>query len=255
MSTKRILIISIIGIVLIAAMIGILLFIQYRGHDEDLVKLPATAAPAERPGEQTPDALDRVEVDRDTIQAVVSSLSRPAVYNRVVSIVNYWQGGEAAYEIRIYVDGDITSIRTKPSAGAEKRIIITSDMLYIWYINERSYYAGTIDSSGDGLRTSDEWQMLVTYEDILELDKNDIIDAGYVEYDGHDCIYAVYLSPLLRYTRTYYISRELGLVIAAEEHDESGELVYSMKAGECIVGESDQSVFILPDGRYLGGGA
>ena len=107
-------------------------------------------------------------------------------------------------------------------------------------------------ASGDAVRTADEWQMLITYEDLLKLNKSDIIEAGYTtEYGNEDCIFAVCATPLLNYTRKFYISLESGLVVGAEELDESGKLIYNMTVGECIIGEVEQAAFMLPDGTDL----
>ena len=251
MSTKRIILITVFGVLLIVAVIGVMLLSSFLRRDNDTVQLPVAAPPIERPKEHEPDAVDSVEVTRDTIQAVISTLSRPSTYSRDVVVENFWSGGRAEYIINVYVKNGITSLRTTTPLGIDKRIVVTNDTLYIWYRGDRDFYAGIIDSTGDEHRKADEWQMLVTFEDILELDKNYIVDAGYTEYEGEDCVYAVYLSPLLGYSRTYYVSLEIGLVIAAEEYDETGELIYSMTAGESFVGDIDSAMFTLPDGTEL----
>jgi hypothetical protein len=93
--------------------------------------------------------------------------------------------------------------------------------------------------------------MLVTYEDLLELDKELIIDAGYASFNDEYCVYAVYRSPLLNNTGVFYISLDQGLVINAEEYDGSGNLIYSMTAGECVMNKVDPAAFTLPDGTVL----
>jgi len=252
MSTKRILVIFIIGLLSIIAAISVMLLTSYLNTESDMVQLPNTPAASERPGGTAADELDRVEVNRDTIQAVVSStLTRPGTYSRDVIIESFWEGGQAVFEISVSVADNLTSLRVQPPTGDEKRIVVTPDTLYIWYKDDMHPFVGGIGSGGDESRVADEWQMLVTYEDILILDKSDIIEAGYVEYEDVFCIYAVYRSPLLGNVRTYYISLDLGLVIAAEEVDKDGALIYSMKAGECAVGETDPSAFTLPDGTDL----
>ena len=80
-----------------------------------------------------------------------------------------------------------------------------------------------------------------------------IIDAGYTEYNDEYCIYAVYLSPLLGYRRTYFLSLDLGLVIASEEVDSTGTLIYRMIAHDTVTGEADPTDFTLPDGTLLEG--
>jgi len=251
MSTKRIMFITVIGITIIAAALSVILLVSYLNRELVEVALPDTPIATEPPAGNGADALDRVEVDRDTVQAVVSSFARPDSYSRDVRISSFWGSGHAVYTIKVSVADDMTSLQAVPQIGAEKRIIVTPDALYIWYKGDRQPFIGSAGSSGDDSREADEWQMMITYEDILELNKHDIIDAGYTQYEGADCVFAVYLSPLLGNTTTYYVSLDIGLVIAADEHDNAGELIYSMRAGQCAVGEVDPEAFILPDGTDL----
>ena len=251
MSTKRILGIALFGVLFIAAVVGILLPTLYIARESETIALPDALKSSEAPPIMETDALDRVEVTTETIQAVVAMLSRPEKYSRDVKIASYWEGGQIGYDVSVSVAGNMTSLKTASSLGVEKRIIITPDKLYIWYKGDRAPYIGNLDSSGDVYRSADEWQMLVTYEDVLKLDKKDIIGAGYIEYKGEDCVYAKYRSPLLNYTRTFYISLDAGLVAGAEEYDESGKLIYSMEAGELVLNEFDPAAFILPDGTDL----
>ena len=253
MSLRRILSITVFGVLFIAAAIGVMLLTSYLRRDNEPIPLPgapASVGTTEDPVlEQNPQG--RVEVTPETIQAVVSTLSRPEIYRRDIEIETYWEDGFALYNISINVAAGITSLRIHPPLGTEKRIIITEDTLYVWYRGDRTAYAGSVDSLDGGYRIADEWQMIVTYEDLLELDMNDIVDAGYLDFDGVDYIYAQHLSPLLGYTRKYYVSIDIGLVTSAEEYDETNALVYLMKSGECVVGEVDPSAFILPDGTVL----
>jgi len=252
MSTKRILGITLFGVLFIVVVVGIMMLTLYLKRESDDIALPDVSTSAEIPVVYEPDTLDRVEVTTETIQSIVSlTLSRPAIYSRDVKIETFWDGGNAEYNISVSVSGNLTSLSVLPPLGVEKRIILAPDMLYIWYKGERAPYIGSLESPGDGYRTADEWQMLVTYEDLLKLDKNDIIDAGYVDFNDEECVYAVYRSPLLDYSRTFYISLELGLVIGAEEYDETGKLIYEMTAGECIINKVDPAAFILPDGTEL----
>jgi len=251
MSTKRILAISIAGTAVIVAALALMLLSSLLGRDSDAVRLPDAPASSEGPRGTAPDALDLVAVTPDTVQAVVSALSRPDAYSRELVIESLWEGGSATFNISVSVSGRVTSLSAVPPIGPAKRIVVTPDTLYIWYNGDRVPFVGDIRSTGDSSRNSDEWQMLVTYEDILVLDAGDIIDAGYTVFGGEDCIYAVYSSPLLGNARTYYISTELGLVVAAKEYDTAGALIYSLAAGGCRVGVADPAAFTLPDGTFL----
>jgi hypothetical protein len=251
MSTKRLLGITLFGLLFIVAVVGFILLNLYIGRESEAVPLPDLTTVAGTSEVAVTDTLDRVEVTKETIQAVVSELSRPQIYSRNVKIESFWDGGNAEYIFSVLVMNDLTSLMVLPPLGIEKRIIITPERLYIWYKGDRAPYIGNLESSGDGYRTADEWQMLVTYEDLLELDKNNIIDAGYTNYNGENCVFAVYRSTLLENTGTFYISLDQGLVIGAEEFDKAGDLIYSMTAGECVINEVDPAAFTLPDGTVL----
>jgi len=253
MSTKRILGIVIAGMLFIAAIIGVMYLATFPRRDNEIAVLPtpAAATSSEPPDETGSDTLDRVEVTRETVQDVVSTLSRPQAYSREVTVTTYWNGGSAEYQIAVSVANGITSLSTQPPSGAEKRVIVTVDTLYIWYRGDKVPYVGNISSAGGDLNAADEWQMIITYEDLLSLEQNSILDAGYVERGGEDCIYAVYYSPKLGYTRMYYVSIDLGLVVSAEEFDETGALIYEMISGDCDIGDVDIAEFTLPDGTVL----
>ena len=252
MSLKRIVWITIFGMLFIAAAIGVMLLTSYIRRDNDVIALPEVPSPAETAEVAEPDALDRVEIAQDNIQAVISTtISRPPVYSRDIVVETFWEGGRAAYNIRANIANGISSLQIKQPAGTEKRIIVSADKLYIWYSGDKSPFIGSAADAGDGYRTADEWQMLITYEDVMDLDQNDIKRAEYTEFGGEDCIYIEYRSPLLGYTREYYISIGLGLIVSAEEYDETGALVYRMRTSECSIDEVDPAAFVLPDGTDL----
>ena len=251
MSTKRMLVITALVVIFIAAVVSVMLFFSFSGHDDRSVALPEPQVSPEPPASSSPDMLDRVEVTKDTVQAVVSTLSRPDSYFRSIVVESFWDGGHAVYNIAVSVVGGATALRVSQSAGPDKRILVTQDKLYIWYSGDRAPFVGSASSESDLTRSSDEWQMLVSYEDLLELDTGDIIEAGYVAYGDVYCVYANTRAPLPGYTRKYYIPIGLGLLTDVEEYDESGNMVYSMTTGECVVGEVDASAFILPDGTNI----
>jgi len=251
MSVKRILGITTFGILFIVAVISVMLLISYFKPEGRTVKLPDTNVVTGNPVEVEPDALNRVEITPETVQAVISTLSRPESYSRDLLIESFWDGGQVAFSIATAVHGGVTSLRVSPEVGNEKRIIVTPVNLYIWYSDDKVPFIGGPGLTGDGYRTADEYQMLASYENILDLSIEDLIDAGYTEYEGEDCIYIEHLTKELGYTAMYYVSIRLGLIIGAEEFDEAGMLIYRMRAGECRFGGFDPGMFTLPDGAVL----
>jgi len=137
-----------------------------------------------------------------------------------------------------------------PSVGVYRRIIVTQDAEYIWYNGDNTAFRRSFGAYGDSGRVSDQWQMLLTFEDIFELNIGDIIAADYTELDGEEGIYIVHRTLVLGHTRAFYISLEQGLIIAALEYDTNGALVYRMTAGS-FSEDVESGAFILPDGTDL----
>ena len=79
----------------------------------------------------------------------------------------------------------------------------------------------------------------------------DISDAGFTEFNGENCIFVEYLSPLFRYLTKYYVSIDHGLLLGVEEYDETGMLTYRMTASETIIDEVDPAAFTLPNGTVM----
>jgi len=251
MSTKKILAITISGLVLIAGAIIFMLLAGASGHESVAIELPPTPQITQRPGGPAADALTPIEINRETVQDVISSIWRPEVFTRDIIIESFWEGGQASFNINVSVSGDMTSIRIDSPIGLYRRIIITPSELFIWYEGDEVPFAGTPGGDASGHRISDEWQMLLTFENILDLNPNDIVDAGLTEFEGVVCVFALYHSPFLNNSRRYYISIDDGLVFAVDGYDSAGMLIYAMRAGETLIGEIAPEAFVLPDGTAV----
>ena len=245
MNSKRLLLISVSAVAVIIAVIAFIMIITGASGRDHEVKLPEErdASADTQPGEE-PSGLIRVEVTADTVKAVFGTLARPEEYTRELSVTNSWKGGNSQYRIESFVSKEASRFNIYSEYDA-KSILLAGDMTYIWYDGEMPVYSG----SSEG--TEDEYQMLVTYEDILSVPDVDIRDAGYTRYNGEDCIFAEYVSGQLGYVTRCYVSTATGLAVGAEKYD-GGMLIYSMKETSCEVGPTDRSVFVLPDGTVPG---
>jgi hypothetical protein len=262
MSSKRMLGITIAGVILIALIIvsGVLLLNAAKDIREiPLPDVHSTTSPDYNPsGSGTVNnGLTRVEVTTDTVQAVIKTLARPESYSRDLTIEKFYNDGaeSKSYTVSTHVFKGVTAVLVK-DAGLDKTIIVTADTVYIWYKNDSEPYKGPLGSSGDGTRTSDEYQMIMNYGEILSLKPEDILEAGYTPHNGQDCIYVIYQSGSLGYLTKCYISVALGLIIGAEQYDidaqQNGEtLIYRMTAGACDQTEPDQELYVLPDGTNV----
>jgi len=240
MNSKKLLLISAAAVAVIILIIAAFVIITGSSGRDHEVKLPEEreASPETHPGEE-PAGLVRVEVNTETVRSVIETLSRPDEYSRELNVTNYWHGGSSVYRIESFVSGEDARIRT--SSGFDVRNVLMADgKTYIWYGDGPSVSVG-------GGAAADQYQMLVTYEDILSLSDGSILDAGYEEFDGRDCIFAVYESGELGYTTKCYVSVQSGLAVGAEKYD-GDTLIYSMKETSCTVGPPPDGTFTPPDG-------
>ena len=249
MSTKRILGITAISILLIVVVIGFMLIDFVFGSDVHAIILPQQpiAAPVQQPHTQY--EVGRIEVTRENAQAVISTLSRLHNYSRNVRVTTYWEGGQADFYFNVTVYGDAAAIFSNSQAGPQRHIIIANNRQFIWHTGDSEAFDGYIDALGSAERAADEWQMLVTFEDVLDVNPDSILAAGHILFEGVSCIYVTYRTELLGFLRTYYISIEHGLVVAAFEYDQSGFMTYQMIAGAAA--SADLNAFLLPDGTNV----
>lgn len=256
MSSKKMLGITVAGVLLIAFIIITGVYLINAAKDTREMPLPdahSTTSPALNPsGSGTvSNGLERVEVTADNVQAVIATLTRPESYSRDVTIEKFYNEGSASasFDLSTHVYKGVTAIQME-GTGADKNILVTADTLYIWYEKDSEPYKGPLGSSGDGTRTSDEYSMIMKYEDILNLKPESIQDAGYIEYNEQDCISVTYQSGELGYITKCYISVDLGLLVGAEQFDGTTR-VFRMMTGACDVSEPDQSLYVLPDGTNV----
>ena len=209
--------------------------------DTAAVILPTPATEADASPDGTAGAQTRViSVTPETVQAAVGTLSRAGSYSRMIIAETFWTGGSAVRSINVSVNGESTRLTISDSRGV-KNVLISEGMMWIWYPDSGSVYTGPADGSA-----ADEYQSLLTYEDLLQLDPKSITDAGYMDYNGESCIYAEYTSGELGYVSRFWVSVKSGLLMGSETRD-GDELVYRMSSSVPDISTPDESVFQPPE--------
>lgn len=207
----------------------------------------ASLSPADSSGEAAVDAVIRVEVTPETVQAAVETLHRPEAYIRMMTVERFWSGGSGTVRVTVIVRGNLTRVDTAEVDGHIRHTITDGETTYIWYDNDRSLYTGV---AGD--ISADQEQSIPTYEDILTLDANQITVADYRQFSDEDCIYVETGEDQYGYALRYWVSVDSGLLIGAEKL-QSGERIYQMTAQPVSDVQPTQADFTLPDGTTLWG--
>jgi len=182
--------------------------------------------------------LQELEVTRTNVKTVIASLARADSYHRTLTSESFWENGSRATHTEVWVRGD--SVRMVISSEkTTENVLITDGELYIWG-EGGDVYVGTADS-----RDADEYQRLATYEDILEIPDRLISEAGYIDFNGSRCIYAVYTDELLGYKHRVYISVSTGLVMGDETFD-GDTLIFNQTSSDPEIITPEDEVFAKP---------
>lgn len=203
--------------------------------------------PATGDGGDSSGALTIVEITPETVQAAIASLSRPESYGRNVTVEYLWDGGGGRQELVTTVQGAWTRTdRTLPD-GRTRISITDGETTYIWYGYDSNAEVYTAPA---GEFSADTEQSIPTYEDILKLPAEQIVQADYRPLEELTCIYVETTADAAGYSTRYWVSVENGLLVQAERLL-GEEAVYRMSSLQMIQMEADTSRFTLPDGTVL----
>ena len=244
--TTLALLITVVILIAVFSSFGIALFYS----DTPEIVLPTEGTETEEPGGDenpglTGDLL--VEVSPQTVQHIIAqTLTRPESYFREVTVETFWGEEESATaKAKVWVDGGFARINTTLASGAVEHTLVGEGWRYRWYDSERNWYE-TQAQEGD----EDLMQHIPTYEDVLSLDTESIIDARYEVKEGLTCIFVEAEQKELGYRECYWISVELGLLVSSETW--KGEnIVLRSSAYSVEIPVRPGAVFALPDGTVL----
>lgn len=93
-------------------------------------------------------------------------------------------------------------------------------------------------------------ETIPTYEDVLALSPERIVQADYRVVSDVRCIYAETAEDAWGYAQRYWVSVDTGLLVVAERL-QKGETVYRMAALEADQTAPPAETFTLPDGTDL----
>ena len=240
-------------VVLIAAVIGVAVLASF-GMNLFSPALPPIVLPTPTPTPGAGDDLSgsgstglvRVEVTPETVQSVIATLSRPDSYYREITLEDCWDGGRGVTTARVWVDGGWTRTEAVWSSGTVRTSIVGEDTVWWWYSGDRQ----AASAPADGRSADLEGQRIPTYEDVLDLDRSLITDAGYEERGGLSCIYVEVEESALGYRQRYWVAEESGLLVAAETL-EGERLLSSMSSYAVERPVPPETAFALPDGTVL----
>ncbi len=186
---------------------------------------------------------EMIAISTETVQTVIGTLRRIGSYTRTLEVRDFWSDGSRSRSISVWSKGDRLRlrIRTEGSDVAEE-LLFDGGEKWIWYSDSPAVYRGGV-LSGE----TDEWQTLLTYEDLLSAPAEDILDAGYTVFSELSCIYVRWRFGALGYVSECYIDPATGLLMGERCYD-GDKLIYSMDSSAPDVTTPDEQIFSLPQG-------
>ena len=160
--------------------------------------------------------------------------------------MDYWEGGQGTTTARVWVDGGWTRTEATWSSGTVRISIVGDGTVWWWYSGDRE----AVSAPADGRSADLEGQRIPTYEDVLDLDKDLITDAGYESKGGLSCIDVEVAENELGCRERYWVAEESGLLVAAETL-EGEKLVSSMSSYAVERPVPPDTSYELPDGTVL----
>jgi len=234
-----------IGFEIVVALVAIaaVLLIVTNGPGEDAHQITVPSPAVDSGGDINDDGITRIEVTPETVRAVLGTLTRAESFSRSYAIKTLWTGGESQSDLSYWQKGD--NIRLSITSGSSVRnILVRGEDLYVWYDGYSGFFKSKLSES-DVSKEVDMFSGLLTYEELMDVPQEDILDAGYADQSGQPCIYAIYKSGELGYVSHIYISIDTGLLLSTEKYD-GDTLIYSMSSVSTDLSTPSDSIFEVP---------
>lgn len=222
---------------------------------EIVLPTPAATSSGEDEGLEGGGQVLPVRTTPETVQNIIATLTRPENYARTVTVEMTTGVGQAgSFTANVLVDGAWTSIELTQSfqpMGIQYTIVYTDPesgegTLYRWYAGSKEVKSWPVGENGADLA-----QHIPTYEDVLALDKEMIVDANYVTRDGVPCIYVETSVDELGYLERYWVSTSNGLLIASETVKDDVVIMRMRSTDAEVLQAAEKDRFTLPDGTVL----
>lgn len=240
MKNRSVFFYMIIGLALLIAAGLVWLLAPGNAPDTPAVVLP-TAVPADSvdPGEAETNG-SVLNVTPANVQAALATLHRADCYSRSLQIRDFYSGGSRSRKIDVYSRADALRIDIYADGSAAEHVLLQDGQKWLWYADSDRVYIGEAAAAD-----ADAYQTVLTYEDVLDAPAEDILDAGYADFNGVYCIFVRWRFGSLGYESECYIDPASGLLLGERSYD-GDVLVYSMDSTLPELTAPEDSRFTAP---------
>ncbi len=192
--------------------------------------------------------IEDLDITPQNVQSIIKHLNRPDSYSVDLEVEYHWSSGQSRATKRTWVvDGVVRWQHFDLSGNPYLNYVFTNEGVYVWEEGEDSYM-----SYPEGEFSADDFGQIPTYEDVLNVSKEDIIAASYEDLDSVPCVKTIVAEEDSSYTRVYHVALENGILWSAEVFD-GDRTIYRMSVipSTFSTERPASSLFRLPDGSNL----
>ena len=192
------------------------------------------------------EAVNKIEIKPETVQSAIATLARPNAYIQLLVGEWLWESSSALSPITTYAYEGLFRIDSVKTDGRTRHVVTNGERTAVWYDDSDTYYIG---NAGDV--SADQEQSVPTYEEILQMDPQQIAKADYRTFSQENCIFVETVPDEYGVVQRYWVSVAHGLLMGAEYLD-NGVTFYRV-ASQQIATENTltEQLFVLPDGSTL----
>ena len=175
-----------------------------------------------------------------TVQAALATLNRADSYSRSLQIRDFYSGGSRNRRIDVYSRSDALRLDIFADGSETEHVLLRDGQKWLWYADTDRIYSGPAADSD-----ADAYQTLLTYEAMLGAPPEDILDAGYTDFNDTRCIFVRWRFGTLGYESECYIDPVTGLLLGERCYD-GALLIYSMDSTAPVLTLPEESWFAVP---------
>ena len=202
----------------------------------------AVIDPSPEIGQANRDQLQIVEIDRTNFLAVLQSLQRPETYQLQSETTYYYRDSSSTLKSQLWKGQPGMRISQMNAQNEQaQQVLLTDNWVYVWSADSE------VARFEKQSRDADLYRRTPTYEDLLKLSAEEILEGRVEELEGQLCLYAKTKDTLTGEEEQWYILAENGLLLYAEGTLD-GQMTYQTRMTQLQLEMEDSQLFLLPDG-------
>ena len=216
------------------------------GGEQYTITLPgqgsAVIDPSPEIGQANRDQLQIVEINRTNFLAVLQTLQRPEIYQLQSETTYYYRDSSSTLKSQLWKGQPGMRISQMNAQNEQaQQVLLTDNWVYVWSADSE------VARFEKQSRDADLYRRTPTYEDLLKLSAEEILEGRVEELEGQLCLYAKTKDTLTGEEEQWYILAENGLLLYAEGTLD-GQMTYQTRMTQLQLEMEDSQLFLLPDG-------